>query len=114
PHAANPAAPSDQELMPRRWLAQLAANMVDFIDEDEISTPFNFYTAQDAYPNGIPANATFDPYELTANPNSGNNDPELPKYWVFGTELPRVVVKEVLAEYSKPALPGTTTVNVYA
>src|SRR5207245_568058 len=54
PPAANPAVPSDQELLPRRWLAQLAANMVDFIDEDEISTPFNFYTEQDAYPHGRP------------------------------------------------------------
>jgi hypothetical protein len=96
----NPAAPTDAELMPRRWLAQLAANIVDFIDEDEISTPFNFYTEQDAYPSGpLASGGSFDP-------GATNGDPELPRYWVFGTELPRLVVNEVLAEYQELAIPA--------
>src|SRR5262249_51997809 len=56
--------PNDQRLMVLRFLAQLAANIVDYIDDDDISTPFNFYPGQ----------------------------------WVFGTELPRLVLNEVLAE----------------
>jgi hypothetical protein len=97
PAVAAPPAPTDQELMPRRWLAQLAVNIVDFIDEDDICTPFNFYTAVDLGP---------------AVTTPGTNlitrlNPELQKYWVYGTELPRVVLNEVLTEYQLP--PATTT-----
>jgi hypothetical protein len=99
PTPAVPATPTAAELAPRRWLAQLAANIVDFIDEDEISTPFNFYNATD----GLPAANVGD---LNLNPNTNTADPELPKYWVFGTELPKVLINEVLAEYTTP-LDGT-------
>jgi hypothetical protein len=90
---ADRARPTDAELTPRRWLAQLAVNVVDFLDEDDISTPFNFYTARDGGP-GFDAGAV----------SAGN--PELPRYWVFGTELPRVVLNEVLTEYEPPPDPG--------
>src|SRR5262249_53759914 len=61
--------PTDTNVIPYRWLAQLAANIVDFIDPDDISTPFNFY-----------------PAGTSAAP------PAPPGFWVFGTELPHVVL----------------------
>lgn len=101
---AIPVRPSVADLAPRRWLAQLAVNIVDFLDEDDISTPFQFYTSQDAGDPRFDAGAV----------RAGNL--ELPRYWVFGTELPRVVLNEVLAEYqlTVPPTPGPVDVKVWA
>ncbi len=68
--------PSDPEVRTLRWLAQLAVNMVDYIDDDDYSTPFNWGRAV-----GSPAFAA----------QFGNQ-------WVFGTELPHVVLNEAYAE----------------
>jgi hypothetical protein len=64
--AADPATtkPGSLEFDNLRWLAQLAVNMVDYIDKDDYMTPFNW---------------------------TGNE-------WVFGTELPHIVLKEAYAE----------------
>jgi hypothetical protein len=93
--AANIPKPLDSDLMPRRWLAQLAVNIVDFIDEDDISTPFQFYTAAT---DGLTDN------QFAVNPAATNPpaNAEVFRYWVFGTELPRIVVNEVLTEYTLP------------
>jgi hypothetical protein len=96
-----PNQPTPEELQVRRWLAQLAVNIVDFVDEDDIQTPFNFYTVQDA--QGLP----FDPGALSPSGVPAVADPELPRYWVFGTELPPVVLNEVLAE-SEELSPATS------
>jgi hypothetical protein len=69
-----------------QWLAQLSVNIVDFIDSDDISTPFNWIT--------VPT---------TPSPT---------QFWVFGTELPRVVINEAYAEYDASA--ATTKINVWA
>jgi hypothetical protein len=82
----------DVDLQARRWLAQLAVNIVDYIDEDDISTPFNFFNADDGNPvsaTGIGA----------TSPTSGS-----PLYWVFGTELPHLVLNEALAMTPNAAL----------
>jgi hypothetical protein len=55
----------------RRWLAQIAVNIVDFIDSDDYMTPFNWYPPYPGKPEGE---------------------------WVFGTELPRVVLNEAYVE----------------
>jgi hypothetical protein len=109
PQASNAAAPTDGDLIPRRWLAQLAVNSVDYIDEDDISTPFQFYNTPE---DMLTAGQDFAPGNLV----SGTPNPELLKYWVFGTELPRVVLNEALVEYKDPgtAPPYSFTVNVYA
>ncbi len=61
-----------------RYLAQLAVNIVDYIDTDDISTPFCI-------------------------PETGQLE------WVFGFELPRLVINEVHAQYDndKNSFDGT-------
>jgi hypothetical protein len=63
-----------------RWLAQLAVNIVDYVDNDDYMTPFN--------------------WDTTATPG--------PNPWVYGTELPRVLVNEVVV-----TAPGTITAELH-
>jgi hypothetical protein len=87
-----------QALIPCRWLAQLAVNIVDYIDEDDISTPFNFFQGA---PDGSQIGATQgndDPGANAQNLSGNNNTGADPMFWVFGTELPKVVLNEVLAQ----------------
>jgi hypothetical protein len=67
-------ASSANEYYADRWLAQLAANIVDFIDSDDIMTPFYWQS-----PNGSSVSGTYTDV-------------------VFGTELPRVSLNEAYAE----------------
>lgn len=101
---ANTAAPAATDLAPRRWLAQLAVNMVDFMDEDDISTPFNFYTTSDGLPAAQVGNTQGpdDPGANAADQSGNNATGANPIYWVFGTELPKVVLNEVVAEAQNP------------
>jgi hypothetical protein len=76
------------EYMALRWLAQLAVNIVDYIDPDDYNTPFHWDTNRNA--------AT----DVDA--------------WVFGTELPRLVINEFYSSYDNdnadtglPAGPAT-------
>jgi hypothetical protein len=68
--------PTPQDLQALRWLAQLAVNIVDDVDADDVMTPFNWGAV------GSPAFAYL----------AGGE-------WVFGTELPHVLISEVYGEY---------------
>lgn len=95
PPAANPSAPTDAELAPRRWLAQLAVNMVDYIDEDDIMTTFCFYNKEDDPTGTIDiTNATIAFGTVPSNAGAPPQQ-ELTRFWVVGTELPKVVLNEV-------------------
>jgi hypothetical protein len=69
--------PGPPEIDTLRWLAQLAVNVVDHIDSDDIVTPFPW--AQLAGSSAFAA--------LYSD------------QWVYGTELPRVLLNEAYAEY---------------
>lgn len=103
--------PLDDYFHIRRWLAQLAVNIVDYIDDDDISTPFHFYKRADAVQGGH--GGEYDPGRLEEEDNF-----ETLVYWVVGTELPRVVLNEVLVEterkvYDDPS-PTDQEVRVFA
>src|SRR5262249_43251702 len=83
-YRASGSPPSPVDLNTLRWLAQLAVNIVDYVDNDDVMTPFNWGTAA-----GSP--------DFTAL--YGNQ-------WVFGTELPHVLVNEAYAEFDN--VPGET------
>jgi hypothetical protein len=73
---ANPAlratfGPVTPEYQALRWLAQLSVNVVDYIDEDDYSTPFRW-----------------DPLNTTPGDFG----------WVFGVELPRLTLNEAYAQ----------------
>ena len=78
--------PTNTDYQAARWLAQLAVNMVDFMDSDtyngsastSINTAWNWYAAGAA-----------------------------PEGWVYGTELPALVMNEVYAQQD-------ATLNVWA
>ncbi len=63
--------PPSPQYLAARWLAQLAVNIVDYIDADDFITPFTWYVD----PNGV-------------NPSET----------VYGTEMPRLVVNEAYAQ----------------
>lgn len=69
-----------------RWLAQLAVNIVDYIDNDDYSTPFKWTDVQGgaAVPLGT---------------DDLRNDSIVRQHYVFGTELPRLVINEVFTYY---------------
>jgi len=81
-----------------RYLAQLAVNIVDFIDTDDYITPFNWGAEGSAQFQADWGSST----NATGYPSSPWNSE-----WVYGTELPKVVINEAYCEYiNDPQDPG--------
>jgi hypothetical protein len=99
PTKANPAgSPGNAQFDALRWLAQLAVNIVDYLDDDDISTPFVWLPVD---PNYTPAGGT----APDVNQDLRNFDPaQDPSGYgvqgrvVFGTELPRLVINETYVQ----------------
>jgi hypothetical protein len=91
--------PTMPEYKALRWLAQLAVNIVDYIDVDDYMTPF-----------------AWNPIDPT-NPNDQANfaTAQAPYRVVYGTEVPRLVLNESYAQYDNdgndPLTGGVATTN---
>jgi hypothetical protein len=76
--------PAPEQINSLRALAQIAVNIVDFIDEDDYMTPFHFGALGDtaflSYVQSLPS-------------------PKQRELWVFGTELPHLVINEAYTEF---------------
>ena len=77
----------------------MAANIVDFVVEDEISTPFLFYTAEDY--RDLPLKPQHDPDPGRPLPNRTGPPGQWPMYWVFGTETPKSLIQTVQTQIGK-------------
>lgn len=102
---------TDEELRPRRWLAQLTVNIVDFLDEDEISLPFCFYGLDEQGKRIMNGGAPLVDINERSGTSAEDDDVQFPRYWVFGTELPRLVLNEVMAQ-TFDARPGYDSNNL--
>ncbi|HEY1377293.1 MAG TPA: hypothetical protein VGF55_10890, partial [Gemmataceae bacterium] len=78
-----------------RYLAQLAVNMVDYIDDDDVITPFP-WNAPGAFPWNPQTNDSAKHYEqdLQQPPDQPAQTPG----WVYGTEAPKVLINEAYSE----------------
>ena len=85
-------APTATEYDALRWLAQLAANLVDFLDTDDVSTAFVWNPLNPLNP--VDTSAANNSYDSTVSPAGSPMSQRV----VFGTERPRLVLNEVYAE----------------
>ena len=83
------ASAASTEVQAARWLAQLAVNIVDYLDDDDFMTPFHWLN-------------------LTQGTQTASE-------YVFGTELPRVLLSEAYVQYDNDSAdPGLKNINAAA
>jgi hypothetical protein len=88
------AAPGTLEYNALRYLAQVAVNMVDAIDGDDVSTMFVWNPT-----NGAGGSNPLTPVDMsTVTTLATANTPETTNRIVFGTEKPRLVINEAYGE----------------
>lgn len=84
-----------------RYLAQLSVNIVDYIDPDDVSTPFVWNPSNPAAVSATnPLNQT--DFAVTGMPGDINDRV------VFGVEKPKVVLNEIYAEVANSAADATS------
>jgi hypothetical protein len=86
----------DPGFQANRWLAQLAANIVDYIDDDDYSTPFVWNPVDPTVPDVNQDPRNFDP---TLDPQKVGVNGRV----VFGVEAPKLVINEVYSQYENNA-----------
>src|SRR5262245_23895473 len=72
-----------------RLLAQLAVNIVDFIDNDDCITPFKWTSATGGGADDL----------TNTDPNNANYKPLVQQNYVFGFERPRLVINETYTRF---------------
>ncbi len=90
--------PGDPKLEPSRWLAQLAVNIVDYIDADDFYDFTNSPPNQPQFKGRGSINTAF---KWNNAPGLAPAD-DIKNNWVFGTELPQLLLNEAFVEIHTP------------
>lgn len=98
-----------------RWLAQLAANVVDFLDMDDVSTAFVWNPVAPLATVDRVSDPSYVPNFESVTPVAPVNRTALQDRVVYGMEKPRLVLNEVYAEVAnKSGDAGRTAPNAAA
>ncbi len=111
------------EYMALRWSAQLSVNIVDYIDDDDISTPFVWNPVNPTFTTtntpGTVASVT-NPFpginDVNQDPQNFTSAAQVGLRVVFGFEAPKAVINEAYVQYenaSNEVVTGTTATKPF-